>query len=189
MPKPLNVAVFGLIGFLCGPMARGVLAQEGKGGGKEPPQTSFFKRTEIDFWGTEAKKNETALTSPRRMTTAGNDLYETVFAEPVRTPDGRYAIYVPPRQVLEFLEKPTRESARGYLDWQATRSRKIAAALELLETLKREELGNGTESDTERTRSKDGGRSSDQPDRKRDTTASEKKATGEVRLIYFRQAG
>jgi hypothetical protein len=120
-------------------------------------RSSFFKKSEIDFWRTDREP-------PSR-----ENPHESIFAEPVRMPDGRYAIYVPPRQVLEFLENPTRESARGYLDWQNARSRKIATGLELIETLKREELRGDPEV---------------QP-----VAASEEKKKGDIRLTYFRQAG
>ncbi|HEV3029207.1 MAG TPA: thioredoxin family protein [Planctomycetota bacterium] len=43
--------------------------------------------------------------------------------------------YVPPRQVLAFLENPTEESALAYLAWQKERMAKIARASEILAKL------------------------------------------------------
>ncbi len=100
---------------------------------------------DIDFWrnGSPESGVQSPKSSRRKSATPKPEsdaaLQESIFAEPVRMPDGRFAIYVPPRPVLAFLEQPTRENARGYLAWQEERSSRMAAALALLEQLKLEE--------------------------------------------------
>lgn len=95
----------------------------------------FFDRKAVDFWG-DGGSPRTSLLQPAPTPT------ESIWAEPIRLPDGRYATYVPPRAVLEFLENPSRENARKYLDWQAARMERIRKAAALLSELAREKTSN-----------------------------------------------
>jgi hypothetical protein len=90
------------------------------------PGARFFQMT-IDFW-----KSGPRTAGPRRPESAIEPLRESIWAEPVRQPDGRFSIYVPPKAVLDFLENPTPESLKGYLDWKRARAEKLRRALELL---------------------------------------------------------
>jgi hypothetical protein len=63
-------------------------------------------------------------------------LRESVWAQPVRTPDGTWMIYVPPRQVLDFLESPSEETARAYLSWKEGQTQKLRKAMEILARVK-----------------------------------------------------
>lgn len=74
----------------------------------------FFGRRDVDFWNEKRP--------PRR----------TVWAEPVFGPDGRMSVHVPPPEVVEFLESPTRENAARYLAWQRERTDKLRKAMEML---------------------------------------------------------
>lgn len=192
MHRQVSVLLVVLSGFFPVLAPADLSAQDVKDGPKDAGRGAFFKKSDIDFWGTGAKKKQ-ADAATRKKTVGGfdKDLYETVFAEPVQMPDGRYAVYVPPRAVLEFLENPTKESARGYLDWQSTRSRKIATALELLEAVKREELDAGIEKESGGTDEKTDRRAQDKSRTRstRETALSEKKTKTQIRLTYFRQTG
>jgi len=68
-----------------------------------------------------------------------NMIEESIFAEPIVGPDGKTRIYVPPRQVLEFLNSPTKEKAKAYLDWNKEKISKIVQAQQVLEDVAREE--------------------------------------------------
>lgn len=68
-----------------------------------------------------------------------NMIEESVFAEPTVGPDGKTRIYVPPRQVLEFLNSPTKENAKVYLDWNKERIGKITQAQQVLQEVAKEE--------------------------------------------------
>jgi hypothetical protein len=99
-------------------------AAQAASGGSAPDEaaseTRFFPAT-IDFWKSGPK------------IPAGTAPYlESIWAEPVREPDGRFSIYVPPKLVLDFLENPTPENLKGYLDWKRARTLKLRKALELL---------------------------------------------------------
>jgi len=54
-------------------------------------------------------------------------------AEPIRMPDGRFSVFLPALQVLRFLDDPTPETAKGYLEWQKERITKLRTAMEVLE--------------------------------------------------------
>lgn len=95
------------------------------------------QRDQVDFFGD-------GPVGPVRKPTA--EPPESLWAEPVRMPDGRFSVYVPPPAVLTFLTKPDRESARAYLTWQRERMKRLQDALEILEEVQREEaLGKGRE--------------------------------------------
>ncbi len=87
----------------------------------------FFEKDGVAFWEEPAKK--TAASSPET---------ETIWAEPMRMPDGRMTIYVPPKAVLAFLDRPTRDTAKAYLAWQTERTAKLRAAIELLRDVRAE---------------------------------------------------
>lgn len=71
-----------------------------------------FFRKEVDFW--ESRK---AAEKPR-------------WVEPGHTP---------PREVVEFLEDPTKENAKKYLAWQRERTERLKKAMEVLAELDAEE--------------------------------------------------
>jgi hypothetical protein len=96
----------------------------------KPPGPGFFRVEGVDFWGD-------ATVAAKKKAEPGA-VQESIWAEPIRLPDGRTTIYVPPPAVLGFLEDPTRETARAYLAWQEERAKKLKAAMELLRDLKEE---------------------------------------------------
>jgi hypothetical protein len=103
----------------------------------QPPDRPVLAAGAVDFWGAgeRAPKVRKGRPSP--------DI--TVWAEPIRMPDGRFAVYVPAPQVLRFLDDPTPETARGYLAWQKERVTKLRRAMEVLEaTAAQDEAKDGT---------------------------------------------
>lgn len=115
-----------------------VLAQE-KPADSPPHGGGFFgPRVRVSFWKEDPK--------PEAAGPAAGQT-ESLWAEPIRLPDGRMTTYVPPREVLAFLENPTEEAALAYLAWQKERMAKIARASEMLsrltEKLRAENAGAG----------------------------------------------
>ena len=104
-----------------------------------PARQGFFNQEVVDFWRDG---------SPARTVTAnsGAIVSESIWAEPIRLPDGRTTTYVPPRPVLAFLENPTRENAQKYLAWQSERMDKLRKAAEMLSEVKREKRARATKS-------------------------------------------
>jgi len=119
----------------------------------------------VNYWGTP---KATQQTHEQRAAV------ESVWVEPIRTPDGRYAPYVPPPQVLQFLEDPTPETARTYLRWQSERISKLRRAMELLEAIGKADQPNPTSADTK-------------PD-KQPAAQGQLAPRRDVELLYFKQA-
>lgn len=61
---------------------------------------------------------------------------ESVWAQPIRTPDGTWMIYVPPKHVLNFLDSPSVETAKAYLGWKQQQTDKLKKAISLLAQVK-----------------------------------------------------
>lgn len=86
----------------------------------EPSRAGLFGREEVSFWGTRKK--------PPAMS----------WAEPIVGPDGRAQVYVPPPEVREFLDSPTRENGKKYLAWQRERLERLRKAAQVLAEIRRE---------------------------------------------------
>lgn len=89
----------------------------------------------IDFWGrgipAEKPRSEILEVGPGKI-----KIRETVWAQPIQTPDGSWMLYVPPKPVLDFLENPTEGTAKAYLAWKSDQADKIARAMALLGRVK-----------------------------------------------------
>ncbi len=132
-------AALGLI-LLVGGSSPGVLAAELGG---------FFSCADIVFFGPCLKTAPSAPAKPPGREGAGNTepaptagpeapsakrprVEESVWAEPVRGPDGQLRVYLPPKPVRDFLEKPTPENARAYLEWNQARMRQMDEAVSVM---------------------------------------------------------
>jgi len=109
----------------------------------------------VNYWGTAPKAAEPRESPPAQAQAA------SLWAEPIRLPDGRYVTYTPPAQVLAFLEDPTPAAAKHYLEWQKERMSKLRKAMEMLAQVSREEDA---------------------------SSPSKEPAGNEMRLLYFKQA-
>jgi glutaredoxin len=91
----------------------------------------------IDFWGkgisheTPKSAAPTLLAGPTRI-----QVRESVWAEPIQTPDGSWMLYVPPKAVLDFLEDPSEGSAKVYLAWKREQAEKLGRAMAMLAKVK-----------------------------------------------------
>ena len=61
-----------------------------------------------------------------------NNTQENFWTEPIITPDGKVAVYTPPKLVLEFIENPTQETAKTYYEWNQARIKQIGYAQGIL---------------------------------------------------------
>ena len=59
-------------------------------------------------------------------------LIEDEWAEPIVDPQGKISIYVPPKEVRDFLENPDSTNAKSYLGWNIRRLKKLSIAQEQL---------------------------------------------------------
>ncbi len=89
----------------------------------EPTRGGLFGRGDVNFWGTRKE-------SP-----------PSLWVEPVVGPDGRMQVYVPPREVREFLESPTRGNGERYLAWQRERIERLRKAAQVLAEIRSDVRG------------------------------------------------
>ena len=136
---------WGLVFLLATFYPHGAQAQEKQKGETKPPRNPgrFFSRP-VDLWKSGlAFPGRTLKEPPAPLAPLPGhvQIRRTIWAEPIKLPDGRTVLYVPPPQVLEFLENPTLETARAYHAFQRKRAEKMRKALLLLARVK-EELAN-----------------------------------------------
>ncbi|QAT16696.1 hypothetical protein BU251_02590 [Candidatus Velamenicoccus archaeovorus] len=88
----------------------------------------LFQYERIDFFKEPDAQKNTVLKPAQ-------DSFEAVeneWAEPVISPSGKMTIYLPPKEVRDFLDKPDPENAKAYLEWNLNRIRKFIRAQEML---------------------------------------------------------
>lgn len=106
---------------------------------RDPGQTAtsrYFPKP-VDFWNAGLNLSRpTPVEEPAAPGAGRIALRENVWAQPIRTPDGSWMVYVPPKQVLDFLESPSEDTAKAYLAWKAEQTAKLQKAMTLLATLK-----------------------------------------------------
>jgi len=89
---------------------------------------SIFQYKRIDFF----QEIETQIGPVTAQTNTSSEVIQEEWAEPVISPSGKVTIYVPPKEVRDFLDKPDPENARAYLQWNLKRIEKFILAQELL---------------------------------------------------------
>ncbi|MFH1397763.1 MAG: hypothetical protein ABIH27_04350, partial [Candidatus Omnitrophota bacterium] len=89
---------------------------------------SIFQYKRIDFF----QEIETQIEPVTAQTNTSSEVIQEEWAEPVISPSGKVTIYVPPKEVRDFLDKPDPENARAYLQWNLKRIEKFILAQELL---------------------------------------------------------
>lgn len=89
---------------------------------------SIFRYEKIDFFQEIETQKEPVSTE----TNTSSEVIQEEWAEPIISPSGRVSIYVPPKEVRDFLDKPDPENAKAYLAWNIKRIKKFILAQELL---------------------------------------------------------
>ena len=89
---------------------------------------SLFQYDRVNFFEKIETQEELAPTETKQSLETITD----EWAEPIISPTGKVSIYVPPKEVRDFLEKPDSENARAYLEWNSKRIKKFILAQELL---------------------------------------------------------
>jgi len=90
---------------------------------------SLFQYDRIDFFERQEAQIKAAV--PQEANSHPETI-EDEWAEPIISPSGKVNIYVPPKKVRDFLEKPNPENAAGYLEWNLKRINKLTLAQRLL---------------------------------------------------------
>ena len=88
----------------------------------------LFEYDRVDFFNSLDSKEKTREVIPQEKPETITD----EWAEPVISPSGKVSIYVPPKEVKDFLDKPDPENAKAYLEWNLKRIKKFILAQEVL---------------------------------------------------------
>jgi len=88
----------------------------------------IFQYKRIDFF----QDIETQIEPVTVRTNNSSEVIQEEWAEPIISPSGKVNIYVPPKEVRDFLDKPDPENAKAYLQWNFKRIKKFILAQELL---------------------------------------------------------
>jgi len=89
---------------------------------------SVFSYERIDFFQEIETQKEPAIA----QTNNSSEAIQEEWAESIISPSGKVTIYVPPKEVRDFLDKPDPENAKAYLAWNLKRIKKFIVAQELL---------------------------------------------------------
>ena len=102
---------------------------------------SIFEYDRVDFFNGVETQGKITQKSPKE----NPGTVESEWAEPIISPSGNVSIYVPPKEVRDFLDKPDPENAKAYLEWNIKRIKKFITAQQLLE---KEAKGMGLDKDS-----------------------------------------
>ena len=89
---------------------------------------TIFRYERIDFF----QDIETQIEPVTAQTNNSSEVIQEEWAEPIISPSGKVTIYVPPKEVRDFLDNPKPENAKAYLQWNLRRIKKFILAQELL---------------------------------------------------------
>ena len=90
---------------------------------------NIFEYDEVDFFNSLETQGKVSQAPSKEKPEA----VESEWAEPIISPSGNVTIYVPPKEVKDFLDNPVPGNARAYLEWNTKRIRKFIIAQQLLE--------------------------------------------------------
>ena len=121
---------------------------------------NMFEYNEVDFFNSIEPQEKAIEPSSKE----NPDTVESQWAEPIVEPSGKVTIYVPPREVRDFLDKPDSENAKAYLNWNMNRIKKFIIAQQLLE---KEAKGMGLDKDSKVASLPDGANLVNNPDDRR----------------------
>ena len=88
----------------------------------------LFQYDRVDFFenvDTQEKANQT-------VSKENPETIQDEWAEPIISSSGKVSVYVPPKEVRDFLEKPDPQNAKAYLEWNLKRIQRFILAQELL---------------------------------------------------------
>ena len=90
---------------------------------------NIFEYDEVDFFNSLETQGKVSQAPSKEKPEA----VESEWAEPIISPSGNVTIYVPPKEVKDFLDNPVPGNARAYLEWNTKRIQKFIIAQQLLE--------------------------------------------------------
>ena len=91
-------------------------------------EEGFYGYEKIDFFQMANSPQSPVIAEAK----VNPEVIENEWAEPIVDPQGKISIYVPPKEVRNFLENPDSTNAKSYLSWNMRRLKKLSLAQEQL---------------------------------------------------------
>lgn len=111
-------------------------------------EKNSFDLGPVDFFGKDfylipkdsfaASQDETNAKNQDVSSSDSSDLW----VEPMISKDGKITMYTPPKEVKDFLDNPTEETGKNYLDWSLKRLEKLKKAETILQKLNQDLVNN-----------------------------------------------
>ncbi len=104
-------------------------------------EKNYFDLSPVDFFGKNSHLLPKNLSSESKIEAniLNQDLNSTgpsdLWGEPMISKDGKITMYTPPKEVKDFLDNPTEETGKNYLDWSLKRLEKLKKAETILQKL------------------------------------------------------
>ncbi len=111
-------------------------------------EKNSFNLSPVDFFGKDfhlipkgssvASQDETNAKNQDVSSADSPDLW----VEPMISKDGKITMYTPPKEAKDFLDNPTEETGKNYLDWSLKRLEKLKKAETILQNLNKDLVNN-----------------------------------------------
>ena len=118
-PNKLLICVFFLTGF-----ALRVCADDG-----------IYGFSEIDYFNMKGLKKTDKREIHATVDKNDEPIDQDLWIEPAISADGKVSYYKPPQVVVDFLDDPTKENGKAYIEWNKAKLAKITKAQEVLQEL------------------------------------------------------
>jgi len=118
-PNKVFICVCFLIGF-----ALRVYANDG-----------IYGFTEIDYFNMKGLKKTDKREIHATVDKSEAPISQDLWIEPAISADGKVSYYRPPQVVVDFLDDPTKENGKAYIEWNQEKLAKITKAQEVLQEL------------------------------------------------------
>ena len=95
----------------------------------------IYGLTEIDYFNMKGLKKTDKRAIQATVDKSEAPISQDLWIEPAISADGKVSYYRPPQVVVDFLDDPTKENGKAYIEWNQQKLAKITKAQEVLQEL------------------------------------------------------
>ena len=95
----------------------------------------IYGLTEIDYFNMKGLKKIDKRAIKATVDKSEAPISQDLWIEPAISADGKVSYYRPPQVVVDFLDDPTKENGKAYIEWNQQKLAKITKAQEVLQEL------------------------------------------------------
>lgn len=101
-------------------------------------EDGLYALTEIDYFDSKGIKKTEKKEIQATIDKKEPPLEQELWIEPAMSADGKVSYYKPPQVVVDFLDDPTTENGKKYIEWNQKKLAKIQKAQTVLQELAKE---------------------------------------------------